>query len=119
MKKADSGASILVDILDVKQRVEGGKEVGKLTFQFFMWMISSIAITISTGIYLWSEDSGLTCNAPRYLTDRTVQANWVDGSKRFSDVLKIFFTVAIVDVVRQFIMIIAVLRKSAALAAIY
>ena len=54
MKQEDSSSSAIVDILDVRQRVEGGKEVGKLTFQFFMWMMSSIAITVSTGIYLWS-----------------------------------------------------------------
>jgi hypothetical protein len=40
-------------------------------------------------------------------------------SKQFTDVLKIFFTVAIVDVVRQFIMIVAVLLKSGSLATIY
>lgn len=43
----------------------------------------------------------------------------MDVSKRFEDVLKIFFTVAIVDVVRQFIMIIAVLKQSSTLATIY
>ncbi len=93
--------------------------MGRLTLQFFLWLISSIAITIATGIYLWSKDDDLTCTAPNYLSDRSIKANWVVVSKRYDDVLKIFFTLAIVDVVRQFIMIVAVLKRSPGLAMIY
>jgi hypothetical protein len=107
------------DMIDMKARVESGKEVGKLTVQSLLWFLSSIAITISTGIYLWSADDGDYCSAPNYQSDLNIKANYVDVSKRFEDVLKIFFTVAIVDVVRQFIMIVAVLKQSSTLATIY
>lgn len=43
----------------------------------------------------------------------------MDVSKRFDDCLKVFFTVAIVDVVRQGIMLVAVVKQSRALATIY
>jgi hypothetical protein len=109
----------VIDMLDMKTRVESGKEVGKLTFQSLLWFLSSIAITISSGIYLWSEDDGVYCSAPNYRSDFNNKANYVDVSKRYLDVLKIFFTVAIVDVVRQFVMIVAVLKQSSTLATIY
>lgn len=108
-------------VLSAKARVESGKEITQLTFTFFLWMISSIAITVATGVFLWNKDDGVSCSAPnsyiaRSLTD---QDEWVDVARRFNDVLKIFFTVAIVDVFRSFIMIIAVQRKSGALATLY
>jgi hypothetical protein len=44
---------------------------------------------------------------------------WIDVNKRYHDVLKIFFSVALVDVFRSFVMIIAAVRQSAALANLY
>jgi hypothetical protein len=51
-------------VLSAKARVEGGREVGQLTFTFFLWLISSIAITIATGVYLWEKDTDVSCFAP-------------------------------------------------------
>lgn len=108
-------------VLSAKARVESGQEIPQLTWTFFMWLISSIAITVATGIYLWSKDDGKRCLAPNSYADRNFanQANWVDVGKRFDDVFKIFFACAITDVVRSFIMIIAVQRKSGGLATLY
>lgn len=108
-------------MLSARARVESGKEIPQLTITHFIWLLSSIAITISTGIYLWSKDDGKTCLAPNSYADRTIanKANWVDVSKRFDDVLKIFFACAITEVFRQIIMILAVLRKNGALATLY
>ena len=108
-------------VLSAKARVESGKEITQLTFTFFLWMISSIAITVATGVFLWKKDDGLSCYAPNSYHARSVadQAEWVDVSRRFNDVLKIFFAVAIVDVFRSFIMIIAVQRKNGGLATLY
>ena len=102
----------VVDIISAKARVESGKEVKPLTITFFLWLISSITITITTGIYLWAKDTDHTCMAPNSLSDRTwtKQNLWIDQSRRFRDVLKIFFAVAITDVVRSFLMIVAVIR---------
>jgi len=108
-------------VLSAKARVEGGKEVGRLTFQFFMWLISSIAITVATGVFLWAKDEEKSCLAPNSYNDRTWsnQANWIDVSRRFRDVLKIFFACAITDVFRSFLMIVAVRRQSGSLATLY
>ena len=40
-------------------------------------------------------------------------------NRRYRDVLKIFFSVALVDVFRSFVMIVAAIRQSAALATLY
>ena len=108
-------------IFNAKLRVEGGKEVKALTVSFFLWLVSSIAVTVATGVLLWIETDDITCDAPNSNVDRTVsnQASWVDVSKRFRDVLKIFFAVAIADVFRSTIMIIAVIKRSGALATLY
>lgn len=119
--QSSSKATTALDMFDVKSRVEGGKEVGRLTLQFFLWFVSSIAITIATGIYLWARDKDARCAAPNTNAARIAkdEGAYVEVAKQFTDVLKIFFTVAIVDVVRQFFMIAAVLLKSGALATIY
>lgn len=109
----------VTDMIDMRARVESGKEVGKLTFQSLLWFLSSIAITISSGIYLWGEGDPNYCSAPNYRSDLNNKANYVDVSKRFDDVLKIFFTLGIVDVVRQGVMLVAVIKQSSALATIY
>jgi hypothetical protein len=108
-------------VLSAKARVESGKEKGQLTFTFFLWLISSITITVATGVYLWSKDDDKTCIAPNSYKQRGLesQGEWVDVSRRFDDVLKIFFAVAITDVFRSFIMIIAVQRQNGALATLY
>jgi hypothetical protein len=58
------------------------------------------------------------CLAPSYhhlitesITDRNLE-EWTDVSERFRDILKIFFSLAITDVFRSVIMIIAVLIQS-------
>ena len=47
------------------------------------------------------------------------EGNWYDVGKRYRDILKIVFTLAIVDFGRSFIMILAVLCKSRSLANLY
>jgi hypothetical protein len=73
-------------ILSAKARVESGNEVRPLTISFFIWLISSIAITIATGIYLWGKDQNITCLAPNSNADLTQPppiSQWVDVSLRF------------------------------------
>lgn len=76
---------------------------------------------MATGVYLWAKDEDKICLAPNSNLDRTVDAsaNWIDVSRRFRDVLKIFFAVAITDVFRSVLMIIAVCAKKPALAMLY
>ncbi len=59
-------------VLSAKARVESGKEIAPLTINFFIWMISSIAITVATGIYLWAKDDDKVCFAPNSYNDRVV-----------------------------------------------
>jgi hypothetical protein len=109
------------DVLSAAKRVEGGQQVRALTFTFFLWLVASITITVASGVYLWAYDSDEVCKAPNSLSKRSTsfKSDWIDVNKRYRDVLKIFFSVAIVDVFRSLVMIIAVCRQSAALATLY
>ena len=92
-----------------------------MTLTFFLWLVASITITVATGVYLWAYDTDNVCKAPNSLSKRSIsfQSEWIDVNRRYRDVLKIFFSVAIVDVFRSLVMIIAVARQSAALATLY
>lgn len=109
------------DVLSAVKRVEGGKQVRALTFTFFLWLCASITITVATGVYLWASDTDEVCKAPNSLSKRSItfKNEWIDVSRRYRDVLKIFFSVAIIDVFRSAVMIIAVVKQSAALATLY
>jgi hypothetical protein len=109
------------DVLSPVKRVEGGQQVKALTCTFFVWLIASIAITITSGVYLWEYDTEKICKAPNSLSKRSIvfRNEWVDVNRRFRDVLKIFFSVALVDVFRSLIMIIAACKQSTALATLY
>lgn len=92
-----------------------------MTFTFFLWLVASIIITVATGVYLWAYDEDVVCKAPNSLSKRSTAflSEWIDVNRRYRDVLKIFFSVAIVDVFRSLVMIIAVARQSTALATLY
>lgn len=109
------------DVLSAVNRVEGGKQVRALTFTFFLWLCASITITVATGVYLWAYDTDGVCKAPNSLSKRSIsfQSEWIDVNRRYRDVLKIFFSVAIVDVFRSLVMIIAAVKQSPALATLY
>lgn len=91
----------------------------QLTCQFFLWLSASIAITVTSGVYLWQKDENITCSAPNSYNDRGSSSEWIDVSKRFSDVLKLFFACALTDVVRSALALLAVRLQSGALATWY
>lgn len=109
------------DVFSAKSRVESGNQVRSLTCNFFLWLCASICITIASGVYLWEYDGDTTCKAPNSNSHRTEaqSAHWVDVSRRYRDVLKIFFSCALVDIFRSAVMIVAAIRRSGALATLY
>ena len=108
-------------MLDTRKRVELGREKGALTCNFVLWMCTSIAITISVGVFLWTKNQNGSCLAPNTYADTPVAniSQWVDVYKRYTDVLKIFLTIGIVDFFRSVLMIISVQTGYAPLATIY
>ena len=108
-------------MFSAKKRVESGAQVRALTCNFFLWFCASICITVSSGVYLWEYDGDTQCKAPNSYKHRSqdFKKDWIDVSRRYRDVLKIFFSCALVDVFRSFVMILATLRKSGALATLY
>lgn len=111
----------LEDVISAKKRVESGTQIPSLTCNFFLWLCASICITVSTGVYLWEYDGDTTCKAPNSYKHRSdaFKSEWVDVTRRYRDVLKIFFACALVDVFRSLVMITATLKKSGALATLY
>jgi hypothetical protein len=109
------------DVLSAVKRVEGGQQVKSLTVTFFLWLCASITITVASGVYLWEYDSDKICKAPNSMNKRSItfKDDWIDVNRRYRDVLKIFFSVAIIDVFRSLIMIIAACKQSTALATLY
>lgn len=82
-------------------------------------MVSSIAITIATGVYLWNKDKDKKCYAPNSFEDFKNTGEWFDVATRFKQILKIIFALAITDVGRSVIMILAVALQSRSLANLY
>ena len=67
-----------------------------------------MTITIATGVLLWNKNDGTVCTAPNSYDDFKKPGEWYDVSRRFRDILKIFFALAITDFWRCNIMIAAV-----------
>ena len=113
----------LEDVMSARKRVESGNQIRSLSCTFFLWLCASVCIVVSTGIYLWEYDGETSCKAPNSnkhrLAENLYKDKWVDVSRRYSDVLKIFFSCALVDTFRCIVMIIAVVRKSGPLATLY
>lgn len=109
------------DVMSAKKRVESGNQIRSLTCNFFLWFCASVCITVSSGVYVWEYNGDTVCKAPNSYKHRDIKfkSEWVDVSRRYMDVLKIFFACALVDVFRSFVMILATLRKSGALATLY
>ena len=121
MEKLPTKKLNIEDVFSAKKRVESGAQVRSLTCNFFLWFCASICITVSSGAYLWEYNGDTQCMAPNSHkhTSQDFKKEWVDVSRRYRDILKIFFSCALVDVFRSFVMILATLRKSGALATLY
>lgn len=66
-----------------------------------MQIASSAAITIATAVYLWGYETEAQCSAPfNGDTDWGHTDQYVDVAKRFRDILKIWFSLALIDVFR-------------------
>ena len=77
-----------------------------LCAEFWIYLLSAVAITVSSGFYLWGSEVDNVCFVgATSLNDYTR----VDVTKRFSDILTIFFFLSIVEVFRSAMMLLAVL----------
>ena len=63
-------------------------------------MASSVAITVATAVYLWGFETEQVCTAPNSDLNWGNSSEYIDVSKRFRDILKIWFVVGLVDCCR-------------------
>jgi hypothetical protein len=86
-------------------RLERGNQSDLLTWQMVIQCVASLSIFAAVASVLWYKEVDEKCIAPYY----SVQpADLVDVSKRFRDVLKIWWSYAVADFVRSLIGLLAV-----------
>ena len=92
---------LIKNLLWLPTRVEKGQK-DLVAVQFGIQLASSIAITVATGVYLWGFETKNHCSGPDTASDVNDRDNYINVSKRFEDILKIWFSFAIADVFRCF-----------------
>ena len=87
-----------------------------LCAEFWINLLSAVAITVSSGFYLWGSEVDNECIVgATSLND----SNQVNVTKRFSDILTIFFALSIVEVFRSALMLLAVVTGKSKVAKAY
>jgi hypothetical protein len=87
-----------------------------MNYQYLYQAAASLAIFVATASTLWVKEVDTSCSAPYY---QTIPSGSVDVSKRFRDVLKIWWTWGVVDFARAIFALIAVNMNSRFFARLY
>jgi len=87
-----------------------------LIYQFVYQAASSLAVFTAVAAYLWTKEVNAKCSAPYY---NTQPADLVNVDLRFRDILKIWWTYALIDFFRALVGILATNMKSMCLARLY
>lgn len=93
------------------ERAAAGAGLGLLCFQYFLYLAASIALTITTGYYLWAKDVDNVCKAPNSKDEKDPN-NFVNVTDRFVIILKIYFAVFVTDFARAIIVLLSILLKN-------
>ena len=88
-----------MQLFNLVRRVNRNKENDLILFQYIIRFASSAAITIATAVYLWSYENDTVCRAARTPSSWTTE-ELVDVSRQFRDILKIWWTFALIDTAR-------------------
>ena len=87
-----------------------------LCVEFWINLTTSIAITVSSGYYLWAVEHDNVCTIGSSSLHDT---NLVNVTQRFSDILTIFFACSVIEVFRSVLMLLAVLTSKSKIAKAY
>ena len=93
-----------------------GNQKDLLTYQYVFQAIASLAIFVAVASFLWRKEVNEVCKAPYF---NVPPSDLVDVSRRFRDILKIWWTFALIDFIRSLIGILAVQNDSKKLANLY
>jgi hypothetical protein len=102
-------------LFNLVRRVRRNKENDLILIQYTVRLASSVSIAIATAVYLWGYEQDVYCAAP----SSQGASDLVDVSKQFRDILKIWWTFAIVDVARCLIVFLAIGHQQLWLANVY
>ena len=87
-----------------------------LCVEFWINLFTSVAIAVSSGFYLWDSEVDNVCTiGSSSLND----SNQVNVTKRFSDILTIFFALSVVEAFRSLMMLLAVVTGKSKIAKVY
>ena len=98
------------------ERLGRGNQNDLLNIQFLYSAASSLAVAVAVATYLWSKDVDEKCIAHEFLNGTS---DVVSVDKRFSTVLKMWFTFAVVDFFRSMLALVSISVNSKWLAWLY
>lgn len=81
----------------------------RIACHFVPLFIASLALTISTGIYLFDVEEVNYCSAPKHGYDAGKQDNYIDVSRRFFVILIMFFAYYFVQCVRALLVLLSLI----------
>lgn len=76
------------------------------------YFLGVLGMLITTGVFLFNIEEYNQCSAPNNLNDLNNLSEYADVDYRFSVVLKLYFTVFLVDTVRYVLFIAGILLRS-------
>ena len=85
--------------------------MARIACHFVPLFLASLALTISTGIYLFNIEEVNSCYGPKHGYDAGVQQNYIDVSRRFFIILILFFSYYVVQCVRIFFILVSIVPR--------
>lgn len=82
-----------------------------LNIQFAIQAITSLSIFVAVASYLWAKEVNEVCSAPYYSVQPS-NATIVRVDYRFRDVLKIWWSLAVIDFIRNLVALTAISKNS-------
>jgi hypothetical protein len=102
--------------ISVVERIKKNNQNDLLIYQFIYQATSSLAVFTAVAAFLWTKEVDNVCIAPYY---KIQPSELVHVEVRFRDILKIWWTYALIDFFRSIVGIIATNTKSICLARLY
>ena len=85
--------------------------MARIACHFVPLFLASLALTISTGIYLFNIEEVNSCVGPKHGYDVRSNRNFTDVSRRFFIVLILFFAYYSVQCVRIFLILLSIIPR--------
>ena len=92
-------------------RVSDRDQCKRIICHFIPLFIASLALTISTGIYLFDVEERNSCWGPRRGYDLQQAEHYVDVGRRFFIILTLFFAYYVVQMIRSIFVLLSLIPR--------